>query len=108
MKQDENTESSTVNEVEEIISSPNTEVKSSAEEGQSESVTPSVDYPTGMQPSSVKNYSTSNSDKVMFDAHVPIDWHVPDENEDFLFDISSIPVSETTEPNFPVSSSIFQ
>ncbi|KAL8551112.1 hypothetical protein ACS0TY_000259 [Phlomoides rotata] len=97
LKQDENTESSTVNGAEEIISSPTTDVKSSPEDEQSESVTPSIDGTIGMQPSSVKNYSTSNSDKVMFEAHVPIDWScIPDENEDFLLGMASIPVSERT------------
>lgn len=106
LKQDENTESSNVNEVEEIISSPTTEVKSSAEDEQSESVTPSTDGPIGKQQSSVK---TSNSEKVIFDTHVPIDWQscIPHENEDCLFDITSIPVSERAEPNFLTYLSLF-
>ncbi|KAL3630758.1 hypothetical protein CASFOL_023742 [Castilleja foliolosa] len=95
LKSNDAEKSSKLNEVEEVVLSP-TIVKSSGEDEQSESVTLSTfGGPTENQLSSVESHPTFDSDKVMGDTSVPIDWHNNscDEMDDNVLDITSI------EPN---------
>ncbi|KAK4431242.1 NAC domain-containing protein 62 [Sesamum alatum] len=100
LKQDEIAESSNCNEVEEIVSSP-TIVKPSAEEEQSESVTPTFGGLAEMQPSSVESCPNLNSEDAMVEAPVPIDWQsnscIADEVDDNLLDTTSIPPNPELE-----------
>lgn len=101
LKQDEIAESSNCNEVEEIVSSP-TIVKPSADEEQSESVTPTFGGLAEMQPSSVESCPNLNSEQAMVEgAPVPIDWQsnscIADEVEDNILDTTSIPPNPELE-----------
>ncbi|KAI3457920.1 hypothetical protein Pfo_014583 [Paulownia fortunei] len=100
LKQDEIAECSNFNEAEEVVSSP-TVVKSSAEEEQSESVTPSFGGLAEIQPSSVESCPTLNSEKAIVDTPVPIDWQsgscIADEMEDNTMDTTSIPPNPELE-----------
>ncbi|KAL2550858.1 NAC domain-containing protein 62 [Forsythia ovata] len=66
IKQEENTESSNVDEVEEIMSSP-TIVKPSTEDEQSEAITPELSGLVEMQPSSAESCPTLTSEKATSD-----------------------------------------
>lgn len=96
LKQDEVAESANINEAEEISASP-AEVRFSAEEEQSESISPSLGGVTGPQPSSVESYQTLDSKKGAPGTPIPLDWQsnscIADEMDSVL-DIKSIPVSE--------------
>ncbi|KAK6155455.1 hypothetical protein DH2020_009703 [Rehmannia glutinosa] len=92
LKQDDAAECSNLNEAEEIVSSP-TVVKFSAEEEQSESVTPTFGGITEMQPPSVESHPTFNSEKAMVDTPSCI----ADEMEGNILDISSIPPNAELE-----------
>lgn len=95
LKQDEIAESSNINEVEEIIPSP-IEVKSLAEDEQSESVTPTLGGLGEMQPSSVESNPTLNSEKPIgtpLSIDCPSNSCIADEME---LDTISIPVSDRT------------
>ncbi|KAL0400514.1 UNVERIFIED_CONTAM: NAC domain-containing protein 14 [Sesamum latifolium] len=101
LKQDEIAESSNCNEVEEIVSST-TIVKPSADEEQSESVTPTFGGLAEMQPSSVESCPNLNSEQAMVEeAPVPIDWQsnscIADEVEDNILDTTSIPPNPELE-----------
>ncbi|KAG8381613.1 hypothetical protein BUALT_Bualt06G0139800 [Buddleja alternifolia] len=93
LKQDEITESSNCNEVEEIVSSP-TIVKPSSEEEHSESVTPVFGGVTEMQPSSVESHPI-NSEKAKNDTPSTLNWQsnscIADEMDDYILDTSSLP-----------------
>ncbi|KAL0321636.1 UNVERIFIED_CONTAM: NAC domain-containing protein 62 [Sesamum calycinum] len=101
LKQDEIAESSNCNEVEEIVSSP-TIVKPSADEEQSESVTPTFGGLAEMQPSSVESCPNLNTEQAMVEgAPVLIDWQsnscIADEVEDNILDTTSIPPNPELE-----------
>ncbi|KAL6533396.1 hypothetical protein OROMI_027508 [Orobanche minor] len=93
LKPDETYEGSNLNKVEEIALSP-TVVKSSAEDEQSESVTPTFGGLNGMQPSSVESHPTFDSEKVKDDTPLLINWQsnscIGDRDEDYVLDTTSI------------------
>lgn len=96
LKQDEIGESSIINEAEEIITSP-TEGRFSAEDEQSESLSPSLGGTAELQPSSVESHQTLGSEKAAAVTPITFDWqslsYIADEMEDNVLDTKSIPVS---------------
>ncbi|KAK4489802.1 hypothetical protein RD792_000444, partial [Penstemon davidsonii] len=100
LKQEEIVEISNCDEIEEIVSSP-TVVKSSPDDEQQEAITPVLDAPTEMQPSSVDSYPTLNSEKGKVGSPLLIDWQsnscIADEMEDNLVDTTSLPPNPELE-----------
>lgn len=96
LKQDEIGESSIINEAEEIITSP-AEVRFSAEDELSESLSPSLCGTAELQPSSVESHQTLGSEKAAVVTPINFDWQslscIADEMEDNVLDTKSIPVS---------------
>lgn len=97
LKQDEIGESSTINDAEEIITSP-AAVRIPAEEEQSESLSPGLAVTPEVQPSSVESHQTLSSDeKSTAVTHIPFDWQtlscIADGMDDNTLDTISIPVS---------------
>lgn len=96
LKQDDVTESSNINGVEEIIASP-PEVRS-AEYEQSTPGSFSVGGSSEPQPSSAGSHQTSSNPKSVAGSAIPIDWQsyngIADEMEDNVSDMKSIPVSK--------------
>lgn len=96
LKQDEIGESSIINEAEEIITSP-AEVRFSAEDELSESLSPSLCGTAELQPSSVESHQTLGSEKAAAVTPITFDWQslscIADEMEDNVLDTKSIPVS---------------
>ncbi|KAL6541450.1 hypothetical protein OROGR_010936 [Orobanche gracilis] len=93
LKPDETYERSNLNKVEESALSP-TVVKSSAEDEQSDSVTPTFGGLDGMQPSSVEIHPTFDSEKVEDDTPLLIHWQsdscIGYQVEDYVLDTASI------------------
>ncbi|KAH6813603.1 hypothetical protein C2S51_022621 [Perilla frutescens var. frutescens] len=100
LKQDEVAESSNINGAEEIIASP-PDVRSSAEDEQSESVSHSLSGVAEVQPSSVESHQILSSEKAAADTPVPFDWQsiscIADEMEDNGLDTNSIPPNPELE-----------
>ncbi|KAL1547302.1 protein NTM1-like 9 [Salvia divinorum] len=99
LKQDDVTESSNVNGVEDIIASP-PEVRS-AEYEQSESVSPSLGGASEPQPSSAGSHQTSSTPKAVASSAIPIGWQsysgIADEMGDDVSDMKSIPPNPELE-----------
>ncbi|KAL3653747.1 hypothetical protein CASFOL_003428 [Castilleja foliolosa] len=99
LKPDNVVDLTNLNEVEDI-SLPPTVIKSSSEDEQPESVTPTFGGPTEMRPSTVESHPTFEPEKVI-DTSVPIDWQsnscTADEMDDNVLDITSIEPNEELE-----------
>lgn len=100
LKLDEVGESSTINEAEEIITSP-AEVRFSAEDEQSESLSPSLGGTAELQPSSVESHQNLGSEKAVAGTTIPLDWQslsrIADEMEDNKLDTKFIPPNPELE-----------
>ncbi|KAL3838009.1 hypothetical protein ACJIZ3_022600 [Penstemon smallii] len=90
LKLEQIVESSNLDEVEDVVSSP-TLTKPSFEDEQPETKTPVAE----MKPSCIESYPTVDYEKHKIDTPLPIDWKtdscIADEMEDNLLDISSLP-----------------